>query len=121
VKTFYLLRRIDGNLECIRIGRYPAATPEVARSKAEEQPNAQITMGQNTAAMKREVRGGMTLGALFDDYLSKPRHPAWHPPLPADRAVLSVCVQAENAYAPSASCCSSSAPSGRVFRSSQTK
>lgn len=70
VKTFYLLRRIEGNLERIKIGRYPAATPDVARAKA-EQLNAEITLGRNPAAIKRDAQGGMTLEKLFEDYLAK--------------------------------------------------
>lgn len=70
VKTFYLLRRIDGVLERIKIGRFPAATPEVARQRA-DQLNAEITLGKNPAAIKRDARGGVTLTALFEDYCAK--------------------------------------------------
>lgn len=69
VKTFALVRRINGRLERITIGRFPAATPEVARQRA-EQLNAEITLGKNPAAIKREARGGVTLRALFEDYLT---------------------------------------------------
>lgn len=69
-KAFYLLRRIDGTLERIRIGRFPAATPEVARQRA-EQLNAEITLGKNPAAIKRDAKGGVTLQDLFDDFLAK--------------------------------------------------
>lgn len=70
VKTFYLLRRINGALERIRIGRFPAATPEVARQRA-EQLNAEITLGKNPAAIKRDAKGGETLQSLFDDFITK--------------------------------------------------
>lgn len=70
VKTFYLLRRIEGTLERIKIGRFPAATPEVARQRA-EQLNAEITLGKNPAAIKRDARGGVTLAKLFEDYCAK--------------------------------------------------
>lgn len=69
VKTFYLIRRIDSRLERIKIGRFPASTPEVARQRA-EQLNAEITLGKNPAAIKRDARGGVTLEALFSDYLT---------------------------------------------------
>lgn len=70
VKTFYLLRRIAGNLERVKIGRFPAATPEVARQRA-EQLNAEITLGKNPAAIKRDARGGVTLAKLFEEYCTK--------------------------------------------------
>jgi integrase len=69
VKTFYLLRRINGPQERIKIGRFPQTHPETARQKA-EQLNAEITLGANPAAVKRAAKGGVTLSALFNDYLT---------------------------------------------------
>lgn len=69
VKTFYLLRRINGPQERIKIGRFPQTHPETARQRA-EQLNAEITLGANPAAVKRSAKGGLTLNALFNDYLT---------------------------------------------------
>lgn len=69
VKVFYLYRRIGGKPERIKIGRFPQVTLEVARLRAAEL-NGQIAMGHNPALIKRSAKGEITLGKLFEDYMS---------------------------------------------------
>jgi hypothetical protein len=67
-KTFSLYRRINGRPERIAIGRYPDFSIERARNKVEKL-NGEIADGGNPAEDRRAVRGEMTLGEMFSDYL----------------------------------------------------
>jgi len=68
-KTFYLIRKIAGSVERIRIGRFPDATVYNARRQAKAL-NKQIAVGLNPAEEKRQGRiEGTTLGDLWALYL----------------------------------------------------
>jgi integrase len=70
IRTFVLYRRINGDPERVKLGRYPGMTIEQARTRAAEL-NGQIAMGKNPADAIREKRGEMTLDDLFDLYLER--------------------------------------------------
>jgi integrase len=70
-KTFYVKRRAGtGNVERVKLGSYPAMTPEQARRAAAD-VNAQIAKGESPATKKRAARAEMTLQELFDEYMSR--------------------------------------------------
>jgi len=70
IKTFSVLRRINGTLERITQGRYPDMTIEQARRRAAEIGVA-IANGINPAQIKRHDKSEMTLGKLFAEYLER--------------------------------------------------
>jgi integrase len=70
IKTFVLYKRINGNPERVKLGRYPDMTIEQARKKTMEM-NGEIASGKNPADAKREKRAEMTLEDLFDLYMEK--------------------------------------------------
>ncbi len=72
VKTFSLYRRIAGNPERIALGKFPAVTVEQARDQV-KLLNGKIVAGENPAAIKRVVRGEVTLGELFERALIERR------------------------------------------------
>lgn len=68
-KTFYVVRKLDGKAEYIRIGRYPdEIKPKAARERAAA-INADIVKGKNPNELKRNRRSEMTLGELFEYYM----------------------------------------------------
>lgn len=74
-KSFLVYRWVGGRPERITLGRYAQAsgaglTIEQARRAAAD-ANLSIAKGENPAEKKRRLRGEMTLGELFDDYMSK--------------------------------------------------
>lgn len=74
-KSFLIYRRVNGAPERITLGRYAIGsggglTIEQAR-KAAADVNLAIAKGENPAEKKRLLRGEMTLGTLFDEYMSK--------------------------------------------------
>lgn len=78
-KTFSVLRRIQGTLERITIGRYPDLTVEQARRKA-IQINADIANDVNPGEVKRGRKRELTFSELFAEYLerhSKPNKRTW--------------------------------------------
>lgn len=70
VKSFTVLRRVDGKLERVTLGRYPAMTPEQARQRAAE-INAAIARGESPAQQKRAGRAEATLAEFWQDYLER--------------------------------------------------
>ena len=70
IKTLSVLRRINGTLERITLGRYPDMTIEQARQRAAEIGIA-IANGVNPAQIKRSDKAEMTLGRLFVEYLER--------------------------------------------------
>ena len=70
IKAFSVLRRINGTLERITLGRYPDMTIEQARRRAAEIGIA-IANGVNPAQIKRSDKAEMTLGKLFSEYLER--------------------------------------------------
>jgi integrase len=79
IKTFSVLRRIQGRLERITIGRYPDLTVEQARRRAAE-INSDIAQGHNPGEVKRGRKAELTFGDLFTQYLerhSKPNKKTW--------------------------------------------
>lgn len=78
-KIFYLTRWIEGKAERIRIGRFPDLSVENARTEAMKL-NALIAKGANPADIARAKRQEMTLGELFEEYLTrhaKPLKKSW--------------------------------------------
>jgi integrase len=69
-KTFSVLRRIQGTLERITIGRYPDLTVEQARRKA-TQINADIANDVNPGEVKRGRKRELTFSELFAEYLER--------------------------------------------------
>jgi len=70
VKSFSVRRRVNGKVERVTIGKYPAMTIEQARKKAAE-INVAMTNGESVNSKKRNIRQEMTLGELFDIYLER--------------------------------------------------
>lgn len=64
VRTWYLIRKIRGRVERVRIGRVEDLDPEKARKKAAK-INAQVVDGRSPAAERRAVRAEMTLAELW--------------------------------------------------------
>jgi hypothetical protein len=69
-KTFYLVRKINGVPERIKLGPYPDLTIERAIEKAEKF-NAEIAGGANPAELRREQRDALTLGQAFEQYMER--------------------------------------------------
>jgi integrase len=67
-KSFYVVRKVEGKTEFIRLGAYPDLTIEQARKKAQA-VNGEIARGINPAEARREKRREWTLGELWADYL----------------------------------------------------
>lgn len=65
VKTFSFLRRINGSLERITLGRFPEVTLEQVRDKI-ALITAEIVKGENPAKMKRAHREEPTFAEVFD-------------------------------------------------------
>lgn len=68
-KTFFIYRKIEGRPERIKLERYPGMSIEQARGRASE-VNASISKGGNPAQIRRSGREEITLGELFDSYLT---------------------------------------------------
>lgn len=78
-KTLSVLRRINGILERITLGRYPNLTIEQARRKAAE-INSDVANGVNPGEVKRGRKAELTFTDLFSQYLdrhSKPNKKTW--------------------------------------------
>jgi integrase len=75
-KTWYLYRRVNGRPKQMRIGRYPAVTPDAARRQA-QQMNGLVAAGGDPSAESTEE---MTFGDLWEKYLefhAKPMKKSW--------------------------------------------
>jgi integrase len=70
IKTFCVLRKVDGKLERVTLGKFPAMTIEQARKSATE-VNATIAKGENPNDKRRQARAEMTLQSLFDEYMTR--------------------------------------------------
>lgn len=68
-KTFYVVRRVEGKPERIRIGPYPDLSIEQARNLAHD-ANGKIARGENPNRARRDNREEMTFGELFQLYLN---------------------------------------------------
>jgi integrase len=69
-KTFYIRRLVNGKNEKHRVGPFPDLSVEQARDKAARFAGA-IAFGDNPAEQRRLLRGEMSLGELFQDYLDR--------------------------------------------------
>jgi integrase len=67
-KSFYVVRKVEGRTEFIRLSAYPDLTIEQARKSAQA-VNGEIARGINPAEARREKRREWTLGELWADYL----------------------------------------------------
>jgi len=70
-KTFYVVRRVGGKVEYIRIGGWPDFSVENARKQA-EQINGTVAKGINPNDARRAARKAVTLGSVFEDYIERP-------------------------------------------------
>lgn len=70
IKTFYLLRKIDGRAYRIKIARFPDLKVKEAREKAIEYKN-QIAKGINPAEEKQKLSSELTFKELFDKYINE--------------------------------------------------
>lgn len=78
-KTFYVVRRVDGKPERIRLGPYPDLSIEQARKMADER-NGDIARGENPNKKRRAARAEMTFGELFEQFMelhAKPHKKSW--------------------------------------------
>jgi len=70
-KSFYLVRKIRGRTEWIRLGAFPETTVGIARSLAEEE-NAKFVKGGNPAEVRRATRSKdlaePIFGELWEEY-----------------------------------------------------
>lgn len=78
VKTFSFLRRINGSLERITLGRFPEVTLEQARAKI-ALITAEIVKGENPAKVKRAHREEPTLAEVFDLFIPGKRKRSGQP------------------------------------------
>ena len=69
-KTFYLVKKIAGRVERIRIGQFPDAKVAKAREKAQKLIDG-IAVGDNPAEERRQNGEAVTLGGLWDLYLER--------------------------------------------------
>ncbi len=69
-KVFYLMRRIEGRLERIKLGTYGQLTVQQAKNKAKIL-NGQIAESKNPAELKRALKGEVTLTEAFALYLEQ--------------------------------------------------
>ena len=69
-KTFYVIKRAEGNMVWVKLGSFPDMTVEQARKAAEEQLG-EFAKGNNPAKTKREEKQKITLGQAFQDYFDK--------------------------------------------------
>jgi len=70
-KTFCLVRRVEGRMARLTLGRYPAMTVEDARRMATEH-NGAIAKGANPARERRKFKADPTLAELIAWYLDTP-------------------------------------------------
>lgn len=70
VKTFYLLRKIEGKSYRIKIGRFPDLNVKEARELAIGYKN-QIAKGVNPAEEKKKLSNETTFKELFDKYIDE--------------------------------------------------
>lgn len=69
-KSFFLLRKIEGRAERIRLGPYPDLSVSRVREMAREL-NRQIAEGSNPAQAIREKRAEPTLGEAMEHYIER--------------------------------------------------
>ncbi len=69
-KVFYLVRKVAGRTEFIKIGPFPDVTVEQARKRAAEL-NADIAKGVNPAKLRREDKAEMTLATFWPEYMER--------------------------------------------------
>jgi integrase len=82
-RVFYLVRKVNGRTQRVRIGAYPDVAPEAAR-KIAERMNGEVAQGKDLAAERRKRRQpnrtDPTIGEVFDHTLEhhwKPRARTW--------------------------------------------
>lgn len=71
-KTFYVIKKIDGQAEWIKLDTFPHMTVEQARKRTTAF-RAEINTGSNPAAAKRAIREEETFELLFEDFLKNRR------------------------------------------------
>ena len=78
VRTFFVLRKLNGRTERIKIGVFPTISIEQARKKAAV-IHAAIATDSNPAAVKRAMRAEPTFGEVFREFIRKKRNRAGKP------------------------------------------
>lgn len=69
-KSFYIRRRVNGKNEKHCLGSFPDLSVEQARDKAARFAGA-VAFGDNPSEQRRMLRGELTLGELFQEYLQR--------------------------------------------------
>ena len=69
-KSFYIRRRINGKNEKHCLGAFPDLSVEQARDKAARFAGA-VAFGDNPSEQRRLLRGEISLGELFQEYLDR--------------------------------------------------
>jgi len=69
-KTFYVVKKVQGKVEYIKLGPFPEVTVEQARRRAVEL-QAEISKGRNPAELKRTAKQEATFGTFWLEYLDK--------------------------------------------------
>ena len=78
-RTWYLIRKVRGRVERVKLGNVADLSPEAARKKAAK-VNATIADGRSPSEERRAIRSEMSLGALWTAFLerhAKPRKRSW--------------------------------------------
>jgi integrase len=70
LKSFYVVKKIDGRTEKIYLGKFPDLSVENARKLAMGKLG-QIALGVNPLDKKRKEKQEMTLGHLFEQYMKR--------------------------------------------------
>jgi integrase len=69
-KSYCVQKRINGRVERITLGKFPGMTIEQARMAATKVLGT-VAAGDNPAEVKRGKRQELTLGELFDEYMTR--------------------------------------------------
>ena len=77
-RVFYLVRKIAGRTQRIRIGAYPDITPEAAR-KIADQLNGEVAQGKDLAAERRRRRQPSSTDPTFGELLEHALEHHWKP------------------------------------------
>jgi integrase len=87
-KSFYYIRKVNGKVRFVKLGKFPELTvPEARRQSAEK--SGDVAGGRDPSAERRALRNTMTLAKLFDRYLeqhAKPHKRTW----PEDKRIFDI-------------------------------
>lgn len=66
-KSFYVVKRAEGEMVWLRLGSFPDMTVELAREEATK-ALGEFTVGANPASVRRARKAELTFGELFKEY-----------------------------------------------------